>query len=209
MDQVLAERIQAYVYHREYDPRQIVFFPHDACDYVYWVREGRVKISRVSPDGRELTFRHLFRGDMMGEEVLGGQTTWQDYAEAVVTTTLCLLRADDFLRLAEEEAEFACAVARRLSERVLQTEQTLSETVFRSVRSRVASGLLRLYNKQDGATENIVRVTHQEVANLVGSTRETTTSVLHQLRAEGIVELGNRRVTVLDLAALEHVTHAG
>ena len=198
-------RIESLVYHREYETRQIVFFPDDPCDYVYWVREGRLKITRVSGDGRELAFRHLLAGDILGEECLGGFARRSDYAEAMEPTVLCLMRADDFLRIAREDPEVASAVAERLAKRLKESEQVLAETVFNTVRSRIASGLLRLYRREYDQEGQELRVTHQEIANLVGSTRETTTAVLHSLREEGILEMSNRRLTVLDPVALEEL----
>jgi len=209
MSEALVSRIEAFVYHRAYDARQIVYFPDDPYDYVYWVREGRVKVTRVSDDGRELTFRHLLPGDMLGEECLVDRPKRDDYAEAMVPTMLCLMRAADFRRLAREELALAHKVAQRLCCRITETEQVLVETVFSPVRSRVASGLLRLYRREKGQNRDALCVTHQEVANLVGSTRETTTAVLHMLRAEGILDMANRRLTILDPVALEHVAKNG
>lgn len=196
-------RIEALVYHREYEARQIVYFPDDPCDYVYWVREGRLKVTRVSPDARELTFRHLLPGDMLGEESLAGGTKRNDYAEAMELTILCLMRTDDFRRIAQEEPEVAFSVAERLARRIKECEHVLADTVFSPVRSRIASGLLRLYRREFNHEGHDLRITHQEIANLVGSTRETTTAVLHSFREEGILEIANRRLTVLDPIALE------
>lgn len=201
-------RIEGLVYHRKYESRQIIFFPGDLCDQVYWVRDGRVKIMRAS--GKQaFTFRHLFAGDMFGEECLAKTGKRDAYAEALEPTVLCLMRADDFKRLVSEEHELSVAIADWLARRVVQTEDVLSETVFKTVRGRVASGLLRLYQRVPQEERGTLRVTHQEIANLVGSTRETTTSVLHDLRAEGIVNMANRRVTVLDPIALEHAARSG
>lgn len=203
-------RLEAFVYHRPYEERQIVYFPDDPCDYVYWVREGRVKVTRVSADRRELTFRHVLPGEMLGEEcLLTKRPRRDDYAEAMMPTILCLMRAEDFRRLLREEVELTRAVAERLARRVVELQQVMAETVFSTVRSRVASGLLRLYRRHHGREANVLRVTHQEIANLVGSTRETTTAVLHALREEGLVEIANRRITLLDPVALEHEARSG
>jgi CRP/FNR family transcriptional regulator len=195
-------KIEAYVYHRSYEARQVVYFPDDPCDYVYWVREGRIRVTRVSGDGRELTFRHLGQGDMLGDECMTDRPKRNDYAEALEASTLCLMRTDDFRRAAREEAELAYAVAVRLSQRVLELEQTLAETVFNTVRERVCSVLARLSRREGNRRAASLIITHQEMANLVGATRETVTGVLHGLREEGVIELANRRVRIVDTAAL-------
>jgi CRP/FNR family transcriptional regulator len=204
MSEPVVTRLESLAHHREYEPRQIIYFPDDPSDYVYWVREGRVKVTRVSSDGRELTFRHLFAGDMFGEECLGEKPKRGAYAEAITRTILCLMRARDFRRITREEGEVSLMLAKRLCHRIDELEQVLAETVFKTVRSRVASGLMRLYQRAASHEQGTLTVTHQEIANLVGSTRETTTVVLHGLRRDGILDIANRRVVILDPAALEH-----
>jgi CRP-like cAMP-binding protein len=163
----------------------------------------------VADDKRELTFRHLFPGDMLGEECFVDRGKRGAQAEAMMTSILCLMSARDFRRIAREEKELSYAVARRLCERVHEVEQVLSETVFKTVRGRIASGLFRLYQAVPQGGQSGIRVTHQEIANLAGSTRETTTVVLHSFREEGILDIANRRVTVLDPLALEHAARSG
>ena len=202
-------RLESLVYQRDYEARQIIYFPDDHCDQVYWVRRGRVRITRISDDGRELSFRHLTPGDFFGEECLIDRPKREDYAEAMAPTTLLLMRADDFVRSFDEEPGLSRAVAEGLCRRSLDIEQVLAETVFHSVRSRVAAGLLRLCRKENRHSPISLPVTHQEIANLIGSTRETTTATLHALRKDGLVALANRRLTVLDPIALEREAKNG
>jgi CRP/FNR family transcriptional regulator len=209
MSRPVLARVEAFVYHRSYDARQVVYFPDDPCDYVYWVREGRIRVTRVSGDGRELTFRHLGQGDMLGEECMADRPRRNDYAEALEPSTLCLMRADDFRRVAREEVELAHAVAMRLSQRVQELEQILAETVFNTVRSRVCCVLLRLSTRGGNHRATSLGITHQELANFAGATRETVTGVLHSLRGEGVIELANRRLKILDMAALRQTAGGG
>ena len=83
----------------------------------------------------------------------------------------------------------------------------LTETVFKTVRNRVASCLFRLWWRSP-EDERALRVTHQDIASLVGSTRETTTAVLHGLRREGILKMASRQITVLDPVKLEHIARS-
>lgn len=204
MPAALADKIQTVVYHRQYDARQVIFFPEDACDFVYWVRSGRIKVMRVSGTGRELTLRHAYPGDMIGAEVLGGRRRWQDYGEALEPAVLCLIRTVDFLRLVREEALFAQAVAQHVSQRAVELEENLVQLAFLDVRSRIAAGILNAYQRKHSA-EGGVSLTHQELANLVSAARETTTAILHEFQADGVISLANRRVTVHDAEALKRL----
>lgn len=196
-------RVEEYAYVREYEPRQIVFFPDDPCDHVYWVMLGRVKFSRVLPDGREWTVRYLDPGDMLGDEVLLSPKRQAGYAEALTAARLCLMRSADFLRLVRDDVEVARALAAQLSRRVSSAEQVLLETLSYPLRSRVAAMLARLApGEGPGGGETEIAVTHKELAHLTGATREAVTNTLHELRDEGLIRLANRRVQVLDLPGL-------
>lgn len=208
LDPETVARVEGLVYHREYGFRQIIYFPDDPCNLVYWVRRGRVRITRVSGDGREVTFRHLLPGDLFGEECLTDLPRRECYAEAMKPTVLCLMHTEDFLRCLKQEPGMALRVARALCRRALDTEHVFTETVFLSVRSRVASALLRLYRREGAEQGGAISITHQEIANLIGSTRETTTATLHGLRAEGILTLSNRRIEITDPISLEQVARS-
>mgnify|MGYP006278944545 CR=1 FL=1 len=179
----LCRRADALVYRRDYDARQVVYFPDDPCDFAYWVEEGRVRVTRVGPDSRELSFRHAVPGTLFGEDMLAGRARREDYAECLVPTRLVLVRADDFMRLCHGEPAFAVAVARSVCQRAIEAEHVLAEAVFHSVRRRVAAGLVRLCAREATAPPHELRVTHQEVANLCGTTRETTTLVLQDRKS--------------------------
>jgi len=194
---------ETYVYHRDYEKRQIIFFPHDACDYVYWLRSGRVRVFRTASDERELSFRHVAVGGMLGEEAIAGRHHRQDYAEALSDTALAMMRIDDFHRLMRESAEFAQCVAMVLAGRNVALEQRLAQHVFLPVRSRIAGALMSVYELEQAAPGGTLPITHQELANLAGTTRETTTAVLHGLRDERMIAIANRRITVLEPSRLE------
>lgn len=197
MNTDVVERLNAFAYHRRYEPRQIIYFPDDACDYVYWIRSGRVKITRIAPSGREITFRHLFQGDMFGEECLIQRLRRENYAEAVLPTLITLLRAEDFSRIMREEPELGHAVACQLCRRTMDTETTLAEFVFVDVRTRVAARLWHLFKHEQLQNEGLLTVTHQDIANLAGTARETATVALHSLQEEEIIALSNSQIRVL------------
>ena len=195
--------MEEYAYVRDYEPRQIIFFPDDPCDHVYWVLRGRVKFSRVLPDGREWTVRHLEPGDMLGDDLLLTPDRHAGYAEALTPARLALMRASDFLRLVRDEGEVSRALAARLSRRLAAAEQVLLETLSYPLRRRVAAMLLRLAPGTDADEESdALAITHRELAHLIGATREAVTNTLHELRDRSLICLANRRIRVLDRAGL-------
>ena len=199
------QRIQAHLSQRAYERHQIIFFPSDPCDCVYWVCCGHARLARLNGDGRELTFRHVKAGDMFGEEFLAGEVVRNVHAEALEPTRLCFMGAADFVKLSGEIPELALATARMLSRRRVSLESRLAELVFLSVRQRIAAALFRMHKLY---RTDLLHVTHQEIAALVGSTRETTTAALHQLREEGLLEIASRRIVVKDPEGLERMTRS-
>lgn len=197
----LIQHIEALSVLRNYKARDVIYFPGDSMEWVYWIETGRIRISRISWEGRHLTLRHQVAGDFFGEDCLTGDTKRCDHAEAMESSRLRLMCVSDFRELLASDPAFTRSVLDDVLQRAREMDQVYSETVFRTVRERVAAGLLRLC-PDDVKGGYTLRVTHEEVANYVGSTRETTTSVLRGLRESGVVEIGNRRVTVLDFDAL-------
>lgn len=196
-------RVEEYAYVREYEPRQIIFFPDDPCDHVYWVLQGRVKFSRVLPDGREWTVRHLEPGDMLGDDLLLSPDRHAGYAEALTPARLALMRASDFLRLVRDEGEVARALAAQLSRRLNTAEQVLLETLSFPLRCRVAATLSRLAPREGAGEADALAITHRELAHLTGATREAVTNTLHELRDRGLIRLANRRIHLVDPAGLQ------
>jgi len=196
-------RVEEYAYVREYEPRQIIFFPDDPCDHVYWVLQGRVKFSRVLPDGREWTVRHLEPGDMLGDDLLLSPDRHAGYAEALTPARLALMRASDFLRLVRDEGEVARALAAQLSRRLNTAEQVLLETLSFPLRCRVAATLSRLAPREGAGESGALAITHRELAHLTGATREAVTNTLHELRDRGLIRLANRRIHLVDPAGLQ------
>ncbi len=199
------QRAETFVYHRKFDARQIIFFPEDSRDSIYWVRAGRVKLVRSGGEDRAFSLRHVYAGGVIGLESLQGGGRWRCYGEAMETTLVCIMQRTDFLRLAHEEVDFCHAVAIHLSEQLSHAEEIANQLVFRTVESRVIATLLRLH--EAGGRDSAIRVTHQELANLCGATRETTTTVLHRLRKQGLTKLGNRCVTLVDPDELQQALH--
>lgn len=189
--------VETYAYQREYAPRQVIIFPDDRCDYVYWVRLGRVKITRIShATGRKVAYRHLMEGDMFGEECLLGATQRQYYAEAMDPTVLTLIRSVDFLRILGEKAAFGRLVAHYLCKRAMNTEKMILGVVCFEVRQRIINSLWELYHYEQELQNNALSITHEELANLLGAARETVTQHLNRLKEEGLIHLENRRIII-------------
>lgn len=196
------ERLEALTFQREIDQRQVVYFPGDPSDTIYWICSGQVRLMRIIQDKREFSLRHLIASDVFGEEAVFNEAPRREYAEAMVPTSLVALSADALRKTAQTDKDLAWRLATYATERLSQTEERLVEMAFTSVRRRIGRAIIRAYEREPGGKKRELTMTHQELASLVGSTRETTTSVLQSFRNADMIALSNRCLRVLDAASL-------
>ena len=190
---------------REFTPGELLYSPPQPMETLFILKQGRVRIFRVSPDGRALTTAILTPGTIFGEMLLLGQQMYDNFAEALDTVTVCVMTKADVQRFLLSDARIAARISEILGTRVSQLERRLSDTVFKSVPQRVATTLCLLAEREPrrllgrGAQ---IQLTHEQLGALVGTSRETTTKILNEYAVQGLVHLGRGRVTILDLAQL-------
>jgi CRP-like cAMP-binding protein len=197
-----AQRLDVRSLARNFRKKEIVYFPDDPGESVLVLARGRVKINAVSPDGRETIFAFIESGELFGElAILDGEPR-NEFAEAVEESLVMAVPRDELLWLMQRRPDVALHVSKLLGFRVRRIENRLRNLLFRSTRERVVSLLLELlasHGRLDGTRWEIrLRLSHQEFANLIGSTRETVTATLGHLQREGLIEIRRRRIAVLN-----------
>ena len=185
-----------------------VYLPNEQADGVLLVAHGRVKVCHSTPDGKESILGFVDAGEIFGElSILGGERR-EEYVEATEKTTLVLLPKDAITSVLRKYPEIVLGVTKLIGLRRQRVEKRLRNLLFRSNRERVIHLLLELCEKYGERTENgialNIRLSHQEMASIIGSTRETVTVVLGQLQKENFLKIARRRVIVLDLDGLAH-----
>ncbi|MBI4493570.1 MAG: Crp/Fnr family transcriptional regulator [Chloroflexi bacterium] len=179
---------------------QIIYHQEDTAEGLFLLKRGRVRLSRLSPSGKKLELAVLEPGTFFGEMPLLGERMRNASAEAVEDCTLCVMSQADIERLVLRRPEVALRMLEILGRRLAHSETRLEDLAYRSVPARLASVLLRLGREHGGVVEGI---THQELGDMVGAYRETITKILDEFQAAGYVELGRRRIRVLDRSALD------
>jgi CRP/FNR family transcriptional regulator len=192
-----------------YQRRQVIHFPGDPADAVFVVRHGRIKISRLSEDGKEATLTLVGPGEPFGEECLLDATTRETIAEALEPAQILRIPREDPVPLIHAHPAFALAVAHLMSGRRRVAESRLEEMVFKTVRSRLAALLARLARSHGRPTPGGIlldmSLAHQDLAGQIGSTRETTTLTLNQFRRRGLLSIDHCRILIRDLVGLEAI----
>lgn len=189
--------------------RAEIFAKGSPGDRMMAVMRGRVKISSLSSEGREIVLNIISEGEIFGEiALIDGKERTAD-AVAMTECDLLVLHRRDFLPFLERHADVCLILLGVLCERLRRTSEQLEDISFRHLQSRLAKVLLRLARSDLPDAEGGLRVdlglSQRELGTIVGGTRESINKHLQALHRSGIVELEKGAVLIRDVAALERI----
>ena len=185
-----------------------IFFPGDPAERVYLIRRGAVRLSRVYESGEEITVALLRENSLFGVlSLLTGHRSDRFYHSVAFTRVEMLTAPAASVRQAiEADSGVGLLLLQGLSSRILQTETMIETLTHRDMSSRLVSFLLVLCRDfgvpDDRGITIDLRLSHQAIAEAIGSTRVTITRLLGDLRNSGLVEIDRKKITVLDPIAL-------
>ena len=185
----------------------LVTSPDDDDERLYIVKRGRVRLYRITPDGKQLTLDILDKGRIVGRMSWLGQELNEVYAEAIEDALICSFTPVELERLMARYPGVGINIVRYLAERLAVSDREREILAFRSVEERLASKLLELLDRfghqADGGAYLIdARLTQQELADMIGTSRETLALTISALRERGILDMHQQRVEVHDLDGL-------
>lgn len=179
----------------------------DAAAAVALIGTGRLRVVRALGDTRSLSIGYRGAGDVVGESAVGGAATYRESAVATEDVEALFVPVAVFKAVVGSDAAFGAAFINTLVDRHADTEERLASMLFRNVEARLCEFLVKAAMRWGIPEPRGVLIaapfTHQEMANMIGSTRETVTLTLGDLRRKGILEIDRRRVVVLDREALK------
>ena len=185
-------------------PKGRVFYrPEEMGEVLFIVKKGQVQLYRISPEGKKLVISALGPGTLFGEMALLGQQLHSTFAEAVEDCLICVMSRNDLERLILNKPLLALRVLEITGKRLREAETRLEDLAFKGIPARLASLLLRLAGERGDLT--ITGLTHQDLAETVGTYRETATQVLNDLKTQGLIDIGRKRITILDQEKLQAV----
>jgi CRP-like cAMP-binding protein len=185
---------------------RIFYMPEDTSEVLFLLKEGRVQLYRISPDGKKLVIDTIGPGAIFGEMALIGQGMHNTFAEATEECVLCIMSREDVERLLVTKPKVALRIFEELGNRLKETEARLEEIAFKGIPARLASFLLQLADEHDGDT--IVGMTHQDLGEQIGTYRETTTQTLNIFKADGLIDIGRKRIIILDREGLARIAES-
>ncbi len=201
-----SEALMAKHTHCSFKKGEVVYVPQDLSDRIFFITDGRVKISVMNEDGKEITKVVLGRGEVFGELAVLGEQYRHDFATALEDTDTCVVTLEELRGLMRDRSELNLFFMKIFGARQLEMERRLESLVFRDSRSRIVEFLVNIARSkgQRVGYEWVVRkpVTHQEIANLTATSRQTVTTTLNDLRYKKLLTFNRSRLLVRDLEKL-------
>jgi len=185
-----------------------IFFPGDPAERVYFLQKGAVKLSRVYEQGEEITVALLRENSVFGVlSLITGQKADRFYhAVAFTTVELLSVPIEQVEKALKENPELSMWMLKGLATRILQTEMMIETLAHRDMGSRLVSFLLILCRDfgvpESGGMTIDLKLSHQAIAEAIGSTRVTVTRLLGDLRQENMISINKKRITVHNPATL-------
>lgn len=189
---------------RNFKKGEFIYFSDDPASSIYLVTEGKVKLLYYTEEGDEVVKSVLTRGEIFGELALLGEDTRKDCAQVLSDrTSVCKLTLEQMQQLMKDDVSFALNIFKLIGLRISKLERKIDSLVFKDVRTRVIEFIKEFVmekgekNGPEYKADNFL--THKDIANLVGTTRQTVTTLLNELRNEGKIDFSRRTIYVADI----------
>jgi len=193
-------QLEAHARVRRYERNSAIYLPGDHADGVLLLAEGRIRICDFTPDGKQAILAFIEPGEMFGELALIDAHPREERAEAATPATVIMIPGEAMQRLMESVPNLFLGITKLIGFRRRRIERRLKTLLFRSNRERLMNLLLELadqYGCRDPAGILIdIRLSHQDLANIIGSTRETVTITLGELQDEGTISIARRTIVL-------------
>jgi len=183
---------------------EFIYMPGDRADYVYFLKQGRVKLSVLSESGKEIAIDIIRSGEIFGEFALVDESLRSNMVQALDDVLMWVFSKQDFTKLLTSLPQLALSYIKLVGDRRRRMEKKLSDITSKPVSGRICELLHEIATSSaELESDYIVPLTHHDVASLIGAARQTTTTVLNDLERRGIIELGRGSIRVKCLKQLQ------
>jgi len=191
-----------------YKKGQAIFYEGNQSHGLYCVYKGKVKLSKLGENGKEQVIRFAKTADILGYRSLFSNEPYQATATALEDSYICHLSKDKFMGLMKENTSLSWNTMQLLSNDLKSAEQHLINIAQKTVKERIAEALLLLQTTfgfmEDNKSINVI-LTRSEIADIAGTTTETTIRTLAVLSNEGFIELKGKRIIIPNVITLTRV----
>lgn len=186
---------------------QIIYRPDEPSQFIYMIAAGRVKIAHYLDDGKEVVKAILTKGEIFGELALAGEDKRSDFAQAMDDdTAICPMSIDELKALMWEDKDLSFRLLKLVGLRLMRMERKLELLVFKDARTRVIEFLKDAASwkgKKVGFETMIpTKLTHKDIASLTGTSRQTVTTILNELKEKNLIYFDRKKILIRDLEKL-------
>jgi len=187
---------------------EYIYFEEEPSKYIYMIALGRVKIGSYKEDGTEVIKAILGTGEIFGELALAGEDKRQDFAQALDDdTAVCPMRIEDMQELMAKNKPLNLKIIKLIGIRIKKLERRIDALVFKDARTRIIDFLREMAQEKGKKVgfEVMFRnyLTHKDIASLTGTSRQTVTTVLNDLKEKNLINFDRRRFLIRDLDELK------
>ncbi len=204
-------RLESHCRMRKFPRKTLIYLPADHADGVLLLASGRAKISALTEDGKQAILAFIEPGELFGELAVVDSGVREEYAETCEPSVVILIAAEQVRRLMQEYPHISIGVTKLIGLRRRRIERRLKSLLFRSNRQRLVHLLLELAEQYGIPSKEGIRLgiklSHQDLASVIGSTRETVTITLGELQAEGHLRVGRQKIVLTDPRQLAQSVH--
>ncbi|HEX3014811.1 MAG TPA: Crp/Fnr family transcriptional regulator [Desulfobacteria bacterium] len=199
-DQLL--RLSKVIIERRYPKHHIIFQEGEPGASFFFLKSGKVRLFKTTAEGKEQILAFRSPGEIFAEVVLFDGGPYPATAEVVEDAQVCLIRNRDLERIIIDHVDIAVSLLKIMSSRLRQAQTALKDIALKDVYGRLAATLLKLAAEYGtsltGGTKITLNLTHQDLANMIGATRESVNRVMSEWRKEGILTAQRGEITILN-----------
>ena len=191
-----------------------IYFPHKNRNKLYFAKDGFIKLGYIDEAGNEVIKEIIQKGEVFGQLTLEKNNDQDEFAQAYKSdVSLCAFTMEDFLRLLHKKPEMAIAFSFHLGNKLRKVENRLLNILNKDVKSRLVQLLLQLAADNNSIINNTAVIdkflTHDDIAKLIGSSRQTVTTTLNQFEKQKLITISKKHIHVNDISSFKKIGEAG
>jgi len=198
----MGEKHQFLTYKRD----QFIYIPDDSATHIYMIVNGRVKIGHYLENGEEVLTAILTKGEIFGELAMAGEEKRRDFAQVMEEATICPLTTSELKDLMLADKELSFKILKLIGLRIMKLERKLELLVFKDARTRVIEFLkdAAAWKGKKVGLETMIQthLTHKDIASLTGTSRQTVTTILNDLKEKNLINFNRKQILIRDLERL-------
>lgn len=191
----------------KYKRQQFIYMPDDSATHIYMVVNGKVKVGHYLEGGEEVLSAILTTGEIFGELAMAGEDRRKDFAQAMEETVICPLTIEELKMLMYDDKELSFKILKLIGLRIMKLERKLELLVFKDARTRIVEFLKDVaeWRGKKVGFETLIQtsLTHKDIASLTGTSRQTVTTILNELKDQNLINFNRKQILIRDLNTLK------